>query len=38
VGLRIGQILHENWLRRIVSGLALVAIAGTIVGIKALFH
>jgi hemolysin III len=37
-GWRIGMLLHEHWLRRLISGLILVAIGGFIVGIKAAFH
>jgi hemolysin III len=37
-GWRVGTMLHEDWLRRILSGLALVAIGGFAVGFKAAFH
>lgn len=37
-GLRVGHLLHERWLPRLLSGVVLVAIAGLIVGIKAAFH
>lgn len=37
-GLRAGQLLHESWPRRLLSGLILVAIGGLVVGIKAAFH
>jgi len=37
-GLRVGQLLHQHWLRQLISGMALVAIAGLVVAIKALFH
>ena len=37
-GLRVGQLLHHHWLRHVVSGLVLLAIAGLLVGIKAVFH
>lgn len=37
-GFRVGQLLHEHWLRQLISGLLLAAIGGLIVGIKALFH
>ncbi len=37
-GWRVGTMLHEHWLRRIVSGLILVAIGAIAVGIKAAFH
>jgi hypothetical protein len=37
-GWRVGSLLHEHWLRRIVSGLILVAIGAIAVGIKAAFH
>ena len=37
-GLRVGQILHQHRLQQLISGLALVAIAGLLVTIKVLFH
>jgi hypothetical protein len=37
-GWRVGSMLHEQWLRRIASGLILVAIGAIAVGIKAAFH
>lgn len=37
-GWRVGQLLHEHWLRQLASGLFLVAIGGLAVGIKAAFH
>jgi hemolysin III len=37
-GWRVGQLLHEHWLRQLASGLLLVAIGGIAVGIKAAFH
>ena len=37
-GWRVGQLLHEHWARRLVSGLILVAIGAFIVGVKAAFH
>jgi hypothetical protein len=37
-GLRVGQLLHQHWLRQLLSGVALVAIAGVVVAIKVLFH
>lgn len=37
-GWRVGQLLHEHWFRQLLSGLALVAIGGLAVGIKAAFH
>ena len=37
-GLRVGQLLHQHWLRQLISGLALVAIAGFVVAVKVLFH
>ena len=39
-GARVGQLLHEQWHRQVLSGLILVAIAGLIVALKALplFH
>ncbi len=37
-GLRVGQLLHQHWLRQLISGMALVAIAGLVVTIKVLFH
>jgi len=37
-GWRVGQLLHENWIRQIISGLFLLAIGGLAVGIKTAFH
>lgn len=37
-GVRVGQMLHERWFLRLMSGIVLVAIAGLIVAIKAAFH
>lgn len=37
-GWRVGKLQHEQWVRRLLSGLILVAIGGVIVGIKAAFH
>ena len=37
-GWHVGQLLHEHWVRRLVSCLILVAIGGFILGIKAAFH
>jgi hemolysin III len=37
-GLRVGQILHQHRLLQLISGLALVAIAGLLVAIKVLLH
>lgn len=37
-GWRVGQLLHEHWLRQLASGLVLVAIGGLAVGIKTVFH
>ena len=37
-GLRVGQLLHQSFLRQVISGLILVAIAGLVVAIKVLFH
>jgi hemolysin III len=37
-GWRVGSLLHEDWLRRIGSGLILVGIGAIAVGIKAMFH
>ncbi len=37
-GWRVGQLLHEGTLRRLVSGLTLVLIGGLVVGLKAAVH
>ena len=37
-GWRVGQLMHEHWFHRLLSGLILVAIGGLVVGIKVLFH
>jgi hypothetical protein len=37
-GWRVGQTLHEDWKRRLISGLLLVLVGALIVGFKAAFH
>jgi hypothetical protein len=37
-GVQIGRLLHTHWLRQVLSGIFLVAVAGMIVGVKILFH
>lgn len=37
-GLRVGQLLHDDWLRRFAGGLVVVAIGGIVVGVNAAFH
>lgn len=37
-GWRVGQLLHEHWLRQLASALFLVAIGGLVLGIKVIFH
>lgn len=37
-GLRVGSLLHGHWFRQLLNGVALVALAGLVVGIKVLFH
>jgi len=37
-GWRVGQLLHEHWLRQLASALFLVAIGSLVLGIKVVFH
>jgi hypothetical protein len=37
-GIRVGQLLHEQWFQQLVSGLIVFAVGGLLVAIKALFH
>jgi hypothetical protein len=37
-GWSVGELLHEHWLRCLLSGLYLIAIRGVVAGINLPFH